>query len=194
MNQREYRNINQITNKENSRIIEGYAIRFNELSKNLGFYETISPTAMDEEFLKKQDVLALFDHNQDRGILARYNKGVGNLNLELRKDGLYYSFEALPTALGDEVLAYVRSGIIGGSSFAFSVADDEDAQKWERRSDGKVYRTINKFEGIYDVSPVLTPAYSTSTCTCRSFDKFKAKEKEELLNKLENLKKDITNL
>lgn len=190
---KEYRNISGIKTDENSRRIEGYAIRFNEQSADLGFFETIEPSAISEEFLRQQDVIALFDHNRERGILARYNKGVGNLNLELRKDGLFYSFDALPTALGDEVLAYIRSGIIGGSSFAFAVDDDGD--RWERRNDGKLYRTITKIAWLGDVSCVINPAYPTSTCSCRSLDKFLEEEQKskELKEKYNKLRDEINN-
>lgn len=161
------------------RRVEGCAIKFNSRSKYLGFYETILPEACTQEFINSQDVLALFDHDDSRGILARWNKGVGNLKLEVRNDGLYYAFDALPTQLGDEVLEYIKSGIIEGSSFAFCVdSNDESAQEWERKSDGNVYRTIKKFKIITDVSAVVHPAYLQTSCSCRAFDEFKANEEK----------------
>lgn len=176
------------------RRIEGCAIKFNSRSQYLGFYETILPEACTQEFIDKQDVLALFDHSAERGILARSNHGTGNLNLEVRDDGLYYSFDALPTPLGDEVLEYIRSGIIGGSSFAFAVDNsDENAQTFERRSDGNVYRTIKRFSKITDVSCVVHPAYAETSCTCRSYDKFLEEEEkrnaeyQEFIDKINKL-------
>lgn len=165
--------------KADGRRVEGCAIKFNSRSQYLGFYEEILPEACTQEFIDTQDVLALFDHDDSRGILARWNKGVGNLKLEVRSDGLYYSFDALPTQLGDEVLEYIKSGIIEGSSFAFCVdSNDESAQEWERKSDGNVYRTIKKFKMITDVSAVVHPAYLQTSCSCRSYDKFLEEEKE----------------
>lgn len=165
--------------KTNGRRVEGCAIKFNSRSQYLGFYETILPEACTQEFINSQDVLALFDHDDSRGILARWNKGVGNLKLEVRSDGLYYSFDALPTQLGDEVLEYIKSGIIEGSSFAFCVdSNDESAQEWKRLPDGNVYRTIKKFKMITDVSAVVHPAYLQTSCSCRSYDKFLEEEKE----------------
>ena len=162
----------------NGRRVEGCAIKFNSRSQYLGFYETILPEACTQEFINSQDVLALFDHDDSRGILARWNKGIGNLKLEVRGDGLYYAFDALPTQLGDEVLEYIKSGIIEGSSFAFCVdSNDESAQEWERKSDGEVYRTIKKFKMITDVSAVVHPAYLQTSCSCRSYDKFLEEEK-----------------
>lgn len=183
------------------RRIEGCAIKFNSRSVDLGFYEEIKPEACTQEFIDTQDVLALFDHNQERGILARSNKGVGNLKLDVRADGLYYSFDALDTPLGNEVLEYIRSGIIEGSSFAFAVdPNDENAETWTRSADGSLHRTIRKFAMIADVSCVVHPAYPATTCACRSLEKFLNEEKrnkeeedklqaeyQEFLDKIEKL-------
>lgn len=163
----------------NGRHVEGCAIKFNSRSQYMGFYEEILPGAVTQDFINTQDVLALFDHNSERGILARSNKGIGNLKLEVRGDGLYYAFDALPTQLGDEVVEYIRSGIIGGSSFAFAIdPNDDDAQTFERRSDGNIYRTIKKIALIADVSCVVHPAYEATSCTCRSYEKFLEEEEK----------------
>lgn len=162
----------------NGRHVEGCAIKFNSRSQYMGFYEEILPGAVTQDFINTQDVLALFDHKSERGILARSNKGIGNLKLEVRDDGLYYAFDALPTQLGDEVVEYIRSGIIGGSSFAFAIdPNDDDAQTFERRADGNIYRTIKKIALIADVSCVVHPAYEATSCTCRSYEEFLESEK-----------------
>jgi len=161
------------------RRIEGCAIKFNSRSVDLGFYEIVKPEACTQEFIDRQDVLALFDHNSERGILARSNKGIGNLKLEVRDDGLYYSFDALNTPLGNEVLEYIKNGIIEGSSFAFVVDSENGGETWERNADGTILRTIRKFSMIADVSCVVHPAYPATTCSCRSLDNFIEKEKRE---------------
>ena len=178
--EKEIRNIKSELRNANGRHIEGYAIMFNSQSEDMGFYETIEPSAIDNETIKRSDVLALFDHNQDKGILARSRNGVGNLKLTIDKRGLKYEFDAMQTPLVDEVLEYIRNGIVNASSFAFSIAPDGD--KWERRN-GKDYRTITKIERLYDVSCVLCPAYSATSCSCRSYENFKREKK--LMKQLE---------
>ena len=102
-----------------------------------GFKEVIDSRALDG-IIEKSDVLCLLNHNEDKGVLARSNKGTGSLTLEVDEKGLKYSFEAPNTALGDEVLEGIRRGDISASSFAFTVESDS----WEKREDGSYLRTI----------------------------------------------------
>ena len=90
--EKEYRKIQELRANDNSRHVEGYAIIFNSLSEDLGFYETIEKTAIDEDVIKKSDCFCLLDHNSEK-VLARSKYGVGNLKLEIDDKGLKYSFE-----------------------------------------------------------------------------------------------------
>ena len=171
--EKEIRNLKSEVRNASGRHIEGYAVRFNTQSEDMGFYETIAPDAITEDTIKNSDVFALLNHESDK-VLARSKNGIGNLKLSIDKNGVKYSFDALNSPLGDEVLEYIRSGIITSSSFAFSIAPDGD--KWERRN-GKDYRTITKIAKLYDVSPVYCPAYSSTSCSCRSYENFKREKK-----------------
>lgn len=133
-----------------SRMVEGYALVFDSESKDLGgFHEIIDRNAL-QGVIEKSDVFCLLNHNEDKGVLARSNKGVGSLKLEVDYKGLKYSFEAPKTALGDELLEGIRRGDISTSSFGFVVGDDQ----WEKRSDGTYLRTIKTIKELFDVSPV----------------------------------------
>lgn len=159
MNKEVRNNSQQLDFKPESRLVYGYALVFDSESNDLGgFYETISRSALDG-VLEKSDVLALLNHNEDRGVLARSSFGEGSLLLEIDDIGLKYLFEAPKTALGDELLEGLKRGDIRNSSFAFTVEDDS----WEKRSDGSILRTINKIGQLFDVSPVYFPAYGTTT-------------------------------
>lgn len=117
---KEIRNLGDVSSLE-GRTVEGYAIVFDSLSNDLGgFHEIISRSALDG-IIEKSDVLCLLNHNEDKGVLARSNKGVGSLTLSIDDRGLKYSFEAPNTALGDELLEGLRRGDISTSSFAFTV-------------------------------------------------------------------------
>lgn len=165
----------EIRAAEDSRDVDGYALLFNTLSRNLGgFREKIDPEAV-EGVIEASDVMALLNHDNSRGILARSRFGVGSLTLSVDEKGLRYTFSAPHTALGDECLEYLRRGDITQSSFAFIVKEDS----WEKQEDGTYIRTIRKFDRLFDVSPVFEPAYFGTDVKCRSFEDFKAEEERK---------------
>ena len=174
-NQREIRNLEmeaaEIRADSTSRRIEGYGIVFNKLSRDLGgFREIIMETALDG-VLEKSDVLALLNHDQSKGVLARSKRMKGTLELTVDKKGMKYAFDAPSFDLGNQVLENIRRGEITTSSFAFNVS--ENGQKWEKKADGAYVRTIFKFEQIFDVSPVYREAYPDTTVAVRSLNVFR---------------------
>lgn len=174
--------------KENNRMIEGCAVVFNSPSQDMGFFETIEEGAITEETIRNSDIYATLEHDKSRGILARSRYGVGSLKLELRDNGLYYSFEAPHTQLGDELLEYISRGEITTSSFAF-VIDQNDGEEWYRNKDNQLCRKIKKIHRLYDVSPVFEPAYLATSVTTR-----KLEEINNLDEKLDALKEEIVKI
>lgn len=187
---KEIRNHNieiRLSEESESRTVEGYALVFDSFSNDLGgFTEIISRSALDG-VLEKSDVLCLLNHNEDKGVLARYNKGVGSLELTVDEKGLKYRFEAPNTALGDELLEGLRRGDISTSSFAFTC----DHDKWDKRSDGSYVRTIESIRELFDVSPVYRAAYNATSVNTRGLDELKLKEQEELNDYYKNLESQI---
>lgn len=177
---KEIRSNEQINSTNESRLVEGYAIVFDSESKDLGgFTEIISRNAISEETLNKSDILFLLDHNKERGILARSKYGEGSLKLELDNTGLKFCFNAPETSLGDEILEGLRRKDISQCSFAFTVAED----RWEKRNDGSILRTIENIEELFDLSIVYNPAYdSTIVVNKRGYDELM---KEEIRDKEE---------
>ena len=161
---------------EESRKVEGYASVFNSRSKDLGgFTEIIDPAAFNG-VIERSDVLALLNHDQDRGVLARSRKGVGSLTLTIDERGLHYSFDAPNTALGNELVEGLKRGDISTSSFAFTVA----GEKWTKEEDGSYLRTITQIDKLYDVSPVYNEAYEDTSVALRSLEAARAEEQEEV--------------
>lgn len=172
-----------------SRTVSGYAIVFNSDSNDLGgFIERIDPNSLNG-VVEKSDVLCLLNHNEDRGVLARSNKGEGSLTLEIDEIGLKYTFEAPNTALGDELLEGIRRGDISTSSFAFTVGKDS----WSKMENGTYLRTINSINELFDVSPVYRAAYDATSVKAdsRGLDAIKQKEKEELANYYKELRNKL---
>ena len=137
-----------------SRTVEGYALVFNELSQPLGgwFREKINPDALEGADI--EDVVALFNHNNNYLLARTISK---TLSLSVDDSGLRYEFEAPNTTAGNDLLESLRRGDIQHSSFAFEIASGGDT--WEKDETGGEIRTITKFKRIYDVSPVVNPAY-----------------------------------
>lgn len=169
-----------------SRKIEGRSIVFNSLSQDFGGWkEEISPDAISDEIINASDILFLLNHSDSRGILGRKRKGSGSLSTEIREDGVYFSFDAPQTSLGDELLEYLRRGDITQCSFAFTVDDDD----WKEQEDGTYIRTIKKFHRIYDMSAVYTPAYTDTKVKCARFAEIKAQEAEEAKRKMAEMER-----
>ena len=169
-----------------SRKVEGRSIVFNSMSEDLGGWsEKIIPDAIDESILDDSDIFFLLNHDDDRGILGRRRNGSGSLTTEIREDGVWFSFEAPKTSLGDELLEYLRRGDITQCSFAFTVDDD----KWERQADNLYLRTVLRFDKIYDMSAVFSPAYDDTEVKCARFAEIKAQEAEEAKKKIEELER-----
>lgn len=155
--------------EENSRIVEGYAIVFNQQSRRLYdkaskkvFTEIIDPRAVTKAFLDEQDVKMLFNHS-DNKLLARSTFGYGTLSYEIDEYGVKYRFEMPNTTTGNDVLEMIRRGDVWGCSFAFSYA--KDGVRDEKRN-GQNYRTVIQMASIDDFSIVVDPAYmGTYVCT-----------------------------
>lgn len=182
--------LRKLENNEESRTVYGYAVVFDSPSQDIGFIETIKRGAITQETINNCDIFAKFNHD-DSKVLARSNHGEGSLHLLVDDKGLRYEFEAPNTDLGNELLEYIKRGDISQSSFAFALnPDDKGAQKWEKR-DGKLYRTINKIDYLFDVSPVFQPAYIATSVDKRDLEE--AKNKIELEEKLDNMLEDLKN-
>jgi HK97 family phage prohead protease len=111
----------------------------------------------------RDDVRALFDHNSER-ILGR-NKS-GTLRLSVDGVGLKYEIDLPDTQTGRDIKTSVVRGDITGSSFAFSLRDEEGATI--RYTDaGVAIREIRSVK-LYDVGPVTYPAYDATEAAVRS--------------------------
>ena len=152
-----------------SRTVEGYASVFNSMSEDLGFREIILPGAFSD--VLDNDVRALYNHDSNY-LLARTTSGT----LELKEDekGLYYRFEMPNTSYGNDMLELFRRGDLTQSSFGFTVEKDS----W-RMKDGQQVRYIERVGSLFDVSPVVYPAYSQASSGLRSAEPKGEGEAEE---------------
>lgn len=163
------------TDENDDPVIEGYALKYDKPSEILGgfvrFVEHIAPGALDNTDMS--NVVATINHDQNQ-VLGR--SGV-NLTLIPDKTGLKFSVKPTDTTFARDLITNIKAGVINQCSFAFTVADNEDAQEWQDSTrDGIDYeRTIRQIDHLYDVSVVTTPAYPDTVATVgqRSIDMVK---------------------
>ena len=144
-------------------IVEGYAAVYDAETNIAGlFTETIERGAFDSANMR--DVPLKYNHSDAVPILARTR----NKSLTLTPDekGLKIRAELLDTTDGRDMFTRIKSGLLDKMSFAFSV--NPDGEKWTTDDNGFQRRTITKFDRIFDVSVVDTPAYDETEIYARS--------------------------
>jgi len=157
--------------------IVGYAAVYHRLSLDLGgFREEILPGAFDRILNRqrgKADVVALFNHDSNI-VLGRTSSGT----LELSSDDKGLRYVVTPPNSRDDILELIRRRDVRGSSFAFTV--DKSGERFRQTDEGKTIRQIREVKGLYDVGPVLTPAYpaSSATVAMRSYQAWLAEQKQ----------------
>ena len=158
------------------RFLSGITAPFNKLSEDLGwFVEEIQPGAF-RDALATSDVAALFNHNPDN-LLGR--SSAGTLQIEERAAGLWYETLLPNTTVGQTVREGVTRRDIQGNSFAFKVPE-EGGDVWQPLPDGRLRRTIIKIERLFDVGPVVYPAYQDTSVSLRAIQQM---EREGHLNR-----------
>jgi HK97 family phage prohead protease len=158
--------------------IVGYAAVYNRLSLDLGgFKEEILPGAFDKILGRqrgRQDVVALFNHDSNI-VLGRTSSGT----LELSSDDKGLRYVVTPPVSRADVLELIQRRDVRGSSFAFTV--DKSGESFRTGEDGKAVRQIREVSGLYDVGPVLVPAYPSTSATVamRSYEAWLAEQTQE---------------
>lgn len=155
--------------------IIGYAAVYNRLSLDLGgFREEILPGAFDKILSRqrgRQDVVALFNHDSNI-VLGRTSSGT----LELSSDDKGLRYVVSPPVSRADVLELIQRRDVRGSSFAFTV--DKGGEGFRQGDDGKAVRQIREVSGLYDVGPVLVPAYPSTSASVamRSYEAWMASQ------------------
>lgn len=171
--------LREATDGEPSRVIEGYAIRFNEWSADLlcghdpemELYEMIAPEAVTKELLDGCDIKLTMFHDGQL-ILGRSNRGSGSMSYSVDDQGVKFGCELPATADGDKALELIKRGDIAGCSFAFFTdwADEECVTvNIEKSKDGKdiARATISKIMEVVDFTLTDNPAYPTTSVDLR---------------------------
>ena len=155
--------------------LEGYALMFNQPSKDLGgFIEQIDPQALQNTDLSQ--VLFLNDHNFNQPI-AKVGSG---LTLDVDNQGLHFVVD-IDDSVSYEADLYnlIQKGVVNSMSFGFTLPDDGSGEQWsEDPTTGVVTRLITNIQALYEISAVSLPAYDASSVATRSYEKFISEEKQ----------------
>lgn len=167
--------------------ITGYAAKYNTRSTLLGnFREEIKPGAFDRALREQSHpIVALWNHDSNQVLGSTRS---GTLTVDTDDNGMRYSVEVPNTTLGRDLSVLISRGDVWGSSFAFTIGS-KDGESWAEE-DGQAVRYVHSVDGVYDVSPVLTPAYeeATAAVVMRSYERFLQSHRPAL--KLPALRRD----
>ena len=162
-------------------VIRGLAIPYHRLSVDLGgFRERIMPGAFDKVLSRqrgKQEIVSYFNHDAN-WLLGR--ESAGTLEIVHEERGISYIVEPPDTQAGRDVLALVRSKNLRGSSFAFTVSQ-KGGERFTTDETGKAIREVVEASGLYEMGPVVTPAYSSTSVAValRSYQAWLAAQHEK---------------
>lgn len=170
--------VRKLEDDSNEMIVEGYALRFNTWSENLGnFIETITPEALKNTELK--DVRLLFNHDWSN-VLGR--QSAKTLELEVDDVGLHFKAKLPNTTLGKDLYEQIRTNNINQCSFEFTLDKDGEDVKYDSKE--SIYkRTVKAIKRIREISIVSLPAYESSdvAIALRSIEQLEKRNKLDLV-------------
>jgi HK97 family phage portal protein/HK97 family phage prohead protease len=141
----------------------GYAVKWDQLSENLGwgykFRERFRKGAFTES-LRNDTQKAFWNHNSD--IVLGSTKS-GSLRLAEDDVGLRFEIDIPATTGGDDAYKIIKRGDVDGVSFGFEMQTEE----WDESDEANILRTIIKAK-LYEVSPTPFPAYPQTEIQARS--------------------------
>ena len=139
-----------------------------------GVAERIMPGAYDDlsEDPGAAEIYSTFNHN-DMQPLGRVS--AGTLDLMVDEVGLRYQVKASRTSYYKDLVESMRRGDVHGSSITFVPLK----QRWiEGDDDGPDVREITLLR-LYEVGPVVNPAYTATTSMVRSADAIEAEKSHQ---------------
>ena len=174
--------VREAANGEESRTIEGYALKFGVRSRLLcdwwqNYYEVLEPGCVTKEMLDAQDIKLTMFHDRQL-VLARSNKGQGTLSYEVDNVGVKFWAEMPHTVDGDKALELVGRGDIAGCSFIYSTDEDdsENAVSYERlaekgeNGEDILLRHVKRIDNVYDFTITTDPAYEQTDVSKREVE------------------------
>lgn len=159
--------------EEETKTISGYALKFDEPSKDLGgFVEVITPEALKE--VDFSNCFLLYDHDYSKPLASVKND---TLKLEVDETGLHFEATLNDTTYAKDVYENVSTGVVDSMSFGFELGIDS----FDEDEEGTVTRSIKNIKNVPEVSVVTMPAYDSANVQVnkRSYNRFMKKQQEK---------------
>ena len=149
-------------------ILAGIAAPFNKDSVRFkgwdkDWIERIAPGAFKRTLTENPDVLGLWSHDSNKPIARTPD----TLILRETDAGLAFEMRVSDTSVGRDLLANIRAKVVDGMSFAFSPVKTQ----WNETPELDT-RTLIDVD-LFEVSPVVWPAYPDTTVAMRSHKAFR---------------------
>lgn len=141
--------------------IVGYAAVFEKYSCDLGYFREKIQRGAFAKAIAACDVRALVNHDPNK-ILGR--KSAGTLRMVEDEIGLKVEIDLPDTSVGRDAAEDIRTRNIQGQSFSFTTSIDQ----WDWSGETAL-RTLVEVDQLYDVGPVVFPAYEETSIAMRSF-------------------------
>ncbi|QKE74762.1 HK97 family phage prohead protease [Arthrobacter citreus] len=173
---------------ESSKIV-GYAVKWGQRSNTIGYYYKFEERFEKGAFFDaiNGDVIAAWNHDWNE-ILGRSTSGT----LLLEEDDIGLRYEITMPSWADKYVETIQRGDVSGSSFTFV----PEVEEWDETNEVAL-RTIKKAK-LYEVSPVIFPAYPQSEAGVRSmeevfeeFQRSRNPNEKEFSKKLDLMRKKL---
>lgn len=156
--------------------LSGLAVPYNSPSHLINedgreFIEYIIPGAFSSTLSDESaEVMMLYSHEWSMPLARR---GAGRLELSEDASGIHFTATPPDTTRTQDLIKDIGAGNVRGMSFGFSATED----RWYKAADGTLAREIVK--GIlYEISPVVSPAYPDTAIASRSLKEFQKRERK----------------
>jgi HK97 family phage prohead protease len=153
--------------EDGSKYIEGYAIKWEQLSLPLGYFSQFRERFRKGAFREylastDSDTKFLIGHNINEVLGRRKNN-----TLELKEDdtGLWFKLELPNTTKGNDTHESVKRGDVDKISVGFRKLGEE----WDEHDEKNVVRTITK-ANLPEISLTAWPAYEQTSASTRCID------------------------
>ena len=150
-----------------AKLIEGYAIEWDQLSVPIGYWmkfrEKFKKGAFREYLdATDSDTKFLIGHNINQVLGRRKNN-----TLELKEDdkGLWFSLELPNTSQGNDTHESVKRADVDKISIGFRMLGEE----WDESDEANIVRTVTK-ANLPEISLTAWPAYEQTSASARSID------------------------